>query len=54
VRRAPDHRGVSGDACQRYDFAWGALIAIGLAAFTLQWRPAAREQFMRGTGGAVA
>jgi predicted MFS family arabinose efflux permease len=21
----------------RYDFAWGALIAIGLAAFTLQW-----------------
>jgi len=20
-----------------YDFAWGALIAIGLAAFTLQW-----------------
>jgi predicted MFS family arabinose efflux permease len=31
-----------------YDFAWGALIAIGLAAFTLQWfmdeRPPAQRQ----------
>jgi hypothetical protein len=21
----------------RYDFAWGALIVVGLTAFTLQW-----------------
>ncbi len=48
------------DFAGNYDFAWGALIVIGLAAFTLQWLmderppPAAREQFMRGAGGAVA
>jgi predicted MFS family arabinose efflux permease len=29
--------GVVYDKTQRYDFAWGALIAIGLLAFTLQW-----------------
>ncbi len=48
------------DFAGNYDLAWGALIVIGLAAFTLQWLmderppPAAREQFMRGAGGAVA
>ncbi len=47
------------DFAGNYDFAWGALIVIGLAAFTLQWLmderpPAPREQFMRGAGGAVA
>ena len=47
------------DFAGNYDLAWGALIVIGLAAFTLQWLmderpPAAREQLMRGAGGAVA
>jgi predicted MFS family arabinose efflux permease len=47
------------DFAGNYDFAWGALIVIGLAAFALQWLmderpPAARERFMRGAGGAVA
>ena len=47
------------DYAGNYDLAWGALLVIGLAAFTLQWvmderPPAARERFMRGAGGAVA
>ena len=36
------------DFAGNYNFAWGALIAIGLAAFTLQWlmdeRPPAERQ----------
>ena len=29
--------GVVFDRTGNYNFAWGALIVIGLAAFTLQW-----------------
>ena len=29
--------GLAFDRMGNYDFAWGALIAIGLAAFALQW-----------------
>ena len=36
-----------------YDVAWGALIAIGLAAFTLQWRMDDRAPVLRGARAAA-
>ena len=37
-----------------YDFAWGALIVIGLAAFTLQWLMDERPPAERKGAGAPA
>ncbi|MNC89047.1 hypothetical protein D3C83_49380 [compost metagenome] len=37
-----------------YNFAWGALIAIGLAAFTLQWFMDDRPPAVRAAGGGLA
>jgi predicted MFS family arabinose efflux permease len=37
-----------------YNFAWGALIAIGLAAFTLQWFMDDRPPAARAAGGRLA
>ena len=37
-----------------YNFAWGALIAIGLAAFTLQWFMDDRPPAARVAGGGLA
>jgi predicted MFS family arabinose efflux permease len=42
------------DRMGNYDFAWGALIAIGLAAFTLQWRMDERPPRERSSAGAPA
>jgi predicted MFS family arabinose efflux permease len=45
--------GVVYDKTGNYNFAWGALIAIGLAAFTLQWLMDERPPIERATGRAA-
>ena len=46
--------GVVFDRAGNYDFAWGALIAIGLLAFTLQWLMDERPPLVRPAGLGVA
>ena len=42
------------DRYGNYNFAWGALIAIGVAAFTLQWLMDERPPRVRETAGRAA
>jgi hypothetical protein len=42
------------DYAGNYNFAWGALIVIGLAAFTLQWLMDERPPAERKPAGAPA
>src|SRR3989442_12064155 len=42
------------DRYGNYNFAWGALIAIGIAAFTLQWLMDERPPRVRETAGGAA
>jgi hypothetical protein len=42
------------DRFGNYNFAWGALIAIGVAAFTLQWLMDERPPRVREPAGSPA
>jgi predicted MFS family arabinose efflux permease len=46
--------GVVFDLAGNYNFAWGALIVIGVAAFTLQWLMDERPPHERAAGGALS
>ena len=46
--------GIVVDRTGRYDFAWGALIVIGVTAFTLQWLMDERPPRERGAGGVLS